>query len=433
MKRITATILIVTLTILASFQTPLIQAAGTGGPNIPELPDWTELGEGLTHRVNRTDLIPSNFHHNYTGGSPQLLQFRNMVMQINGTHRITMNITSDEDVHVPYLAMNIKTERNMHMEINAKRSPPENVPGSQRSINQYMYIETNSTGPMNATLRFYLNATQLEMELGHDFNMSKMTWCYWNETDWEPVRSRLTFDGFLEVNTTHFSVWTIIEQGPPEETGSGEPQDEPQRVKTMNYTYTDMVPQGFKHQVERNQATMFQFQNTGLYMNCSNSLQLEVSAENQYTQKALRLEVDSGNALKLQIQLRESKPTEVTEPGKYMGFYCEIEPNATITQARLGMEVDPAQVQSMNMEMEQLTWAYWNGENWAPVDSTLSDENVLEADTDHFSTWAIIQVEEATEPETTTSTGIPMPTLFIAIGIVAALLFSRKSSLGVSF
>jgi hypothetical protein len=67
------------------------------------------------------------------------------------------------------------------------------------------------------------------------------------------------------------------------------------------------------------------------------------------------------------------------------------------------------------------------------VDSTLTDENVLEADTDHFSTWAIIQVEETTEPETTTSTGIPMPTLFIAIGIVAALLFSRKSSLGVSF
>ena len=146
----------------------------------------------------------------------------------------------------------------------------------------------------------------------------------------------------------------------------------------------------------------------------------------------LRIEIDSGNALQLQIQLRESKPTYVTEPGKYLGFYCEIEPNVTITQARLGMEVDPVQAQTKNMEMEQLTWAYWNGENWMPVDSTLSDENVLEADTDHLSTWAIIQVE-ATEPETTTSTGIPMPTLFIVIGIVAALLFSRKSSLGVSF
>ena len=246
--------------------------------------------------------------------------------------------------------------------------------------------------------------------------------------------SDLTADGFLEANTTNFSVWTIIEQGQPEETGSDESQGEPQRVKTMNYTYTDMVPQGFTHQVESKQATMLQFQNTGLYMNCTNSLQLEVSAENQYTQKALRLEVDAGEALKLQIQLRESKPTDVDEPGKYMGFYCEIEPNATITQARLGMEVDPAMVQSM--DMEQLTWAYWNGENWELVDSTLSDENVLEADTDHFSTWAIIQVEETTEPETepdtTTSTGIPMPTAFIALGIAAALLISRKNTLGVN-
>jgi hypothetical protein len=199
----------------------------------------------------------------------------------------------------------------------------------------------------------------------------------------------------------------------------------------MNYTYTDMVPQGFTHQVESKQATMFQFKNTGLYLNCTNALQLEVSAESQYTQNMLRLNVDSGEALHLQIQLRESKPTAVDEPNKYMGFYCEIEPNATITEARLGMEVDPAQVQALNMEMEQLTWAYWNGENWEPVDSTLTDEDVLEADTTHFSTWSIIQVEETTTPtETTTSTGIPMPTAFIAIGVVAALLISRKKFLG---
>jgi len=212
------------------------------------------------------------------------------------------------------------------------------------------------------------------------------------------------------------------------ETSSGSqggPQGEPKRINTMNYT--DMVPQGFQYQIERNQVTKLQFNNTGLYMNCTNNMQVEVSAENQYTQKMLRIEIDSGNALQLQIQLRMSKPTSVTEPGKYMGFYCEIEPNATITQARLGMEVDPVQAQAKNMEMEQLTWAYWNGENWMPVDSTLSDENVLEADTDHLSTWAIIQVEEATAPE---SGGFPFWALIPVIGvgvIVAIVLFVKKS------
>jgi hypothetical protein len=214
----------------------------------------------------------------------------------------------------------------------------------------------------------------------------------------------------------------------------GGPQGEPKRINTMNYT--DMVPQGFQHQIERNQATKLQFNNTGLYINCTNNMQVEVSAENQYTQKMLRIEIDSGNALQLQIQLRMSKPTSVTEPGKYLGFYCEIESNATITQARLGMEIDPAQAQTKNMEMEQLTWAYWNGENWMPVDSTLSDENILEADTDHLSTWAIIQVEEATAPESTEPTeaapesgGFPYWVMIPIIGvgaIAAILLFVKK-------
>ena len=427
MKRILTTIILVTLTLLSAMQAPLVQAAGYGGPEIPGLPDWTELGNGNSLRVNRTDLIPSNFRNNYTGGAPQLLQFRNMVMEVNCSRNMVMNITSDDDVTVPYLAMNIKTQRNMYMEVNAKASPPENIAGPAQGINKYMYIETNSTGPMNATLRLYMNQTQLQLELGHEFNMSRMTWCYWNETDWTPVQSRLTQDGFLEANTTHFSVWTIAEAA-PETTGSGEQQGELQRYRILNYTYTDMVPQGFQQQVERNQATSLQFQNTGLYMNCTNNMQVTVSAESQYQQKQLRLEIESGDALQLQIQLRQSKPTDVDEPGKYMGFYCEIEPNATITQARLGLEVDPAEVQTMNMEMEQLAWAYWNGEDWEPVDSTLTDDNVLEAETDHFSTWAIIQVEETTETDTT-STGIPMPTAFIALGVTAALLFSRKNIL----
>ncbi len=425
MKRILTTILLVTLTLLSSIQAPLVLAVGPGGPNMPGLPDWITLGNGNSIRVNRTDIVPANFRHNYTGGAPQLLPFRNMVMEVNCSRSMTMTITSDDDVNVPYLAMNIKTDRNMHMDINAKVSPPENVAGPAQGINKYMYIETNSTGPMNATLRLYMNSTQLELELGHELNMSRLTWCYWNETDWAPVQSRLTQDGFLEVNTTHFSVWTIIEQGQPEETGSGKPQGEPLWAKTMNYTYTDTIPRGFQQQVTRNQATSLQFQNTGLYMNCTNNMQVTVSAESQYQQKQLRLDIEADEALQLQVQLLQSKSNDVDEPGKYMGFYCEIEPNATITQARLGLEVDPAEVQSKNMEMEQITWAYWNGENWVPVDSTLSNDNVLEAETDHFSTWAIIQVEETIEPET--STGIPMPTVFIALGVAAALFFSRKN------
>jgi hypothetical protein len=57
------------------------------------------------------------------------------------------------------------------------------------------------------------------------------------------------------------------------------------------------------------------------------------------------------------VTLRESKPENVAKPEKNLGFYYEIEPNQTITQARLGYEINPIEVQSMGMDTEKLSWA----------------------------------------------------------------------------
>jgi ABC-type antimicrobial peptide transport system permease subunit len=63
------------------------------------------------------------------------------------------------------------------------------------------------------------------------------------------------------------------------------------------------------------------------------------------------------------------------------------------------------------------------------VESTLSEEGVLEADTDHFSVWTITEVEEVIvpeetldepEPEETVDNQIPIPAVSIAIGLFAA-------------
>lgn len=45
MKRMLTTILLVTLTLIANFQAPMVQVVGPGGPNMPDLTDWTELGK----------------------------------------------------------------------------------------------------------------------------------------------------------------------------------------------------------------------------------------------------------------------------------------------------------------------------------------------------------------------------------------------------
>ena len=412
---------------------PMALAAGQGMPNLPNLPDELPMGmgDGQMGRVNLTDVIPANYRHNMTAGNATLLRFQNMVMELNCSRNMTMNITSEDGVRIQYLALHIETERNMHLEMHARAEPPVDIPGPAFGINQYMEFETNNTGPMNVSLRFYMNATDLELTMNRELNMSRMTWCYWNGTDWEPVRSMLTESGFLEANTTHFSLWTIMEH-----LTAGQPEVVPgEKVKIQNLKFPDVVPQNFKHTAESHQATMLQFKNTSLYINCTNQLKLQVSAENQYTQNTLRLEVNPGSSLSLQINMRNTKPSQVSVPDKSLGFYCEIEPNRTITQAKIGMEIDPSKVQAMNMEMEKLTWAYWDGTKWQPVDSTLTNENILEADTDHFSTWTILQVEEpsTTEPEPTqTTTGIPAPTIFIVTGITLFAIIVRGSKKEIS-
>ena len=96
-------------------------------------------------------------------------------------------------------------------------------------------------------------------------------------------------------------------------------------------------------------------------------------------------------------------------------------------------------MQSKGLESEKLSWAFWNGTHWENVNSTLSEEGVLEADTDHFSVWTITEVEEVivpgetgeepeAEPEETVDRQIPLPVAPIALGIFAAVyMLMRKN------
>lgn len=138
------------------------------------------------HQINKTDMVPHNFRHNFSAGTPQRLQFKNMVMEINAT-------------------------RNMHLNVHANASPPVDIPAPNVSINKYMNFESNTTEPMNVTLSFYLNQTEIEQELRHEFNKSRASWDYWNGTHWELVKSIISETGLLNANTTHFSTWTIQE------------------------------------------------------------------------------------------------------------------------------------------------------------------------------------------------------------------------------
>ncbi len=386
-------------------------------------------------RVNLTETIPKNFMHLNTPETPQQLQFKNMILELTSSRKMTMSLSSDEQVRFQYLSMKLEMTQNTHINMSATQSPPENVPEPIKGINKYLTIESNTTEPIKATLRLYMD--QEELETNQSTGFEQYTWCYWNGTHWDTTPTRYTNDGFLETNTTHFSVWTIKEQQPKKTREIPTPNTPGIHAETKAYNYTDITPEEFKYKMLENTPVMLQFQNSAVYMRCTKPVELEYSAENQNRNRLLRIDVEAGNPLHLEVKLRESKPENVGQPHKTLGFYLEIEPNQTITQARLGYDIDVNEVQSMGMNVEKLTWAFWNGTHWDPVESILTEDKILEADTEHFSVWTITEIQEViipeepvdeSEPDETGNNPIPIPTVSIAIGVfVVIYMMMRKN------
>ena len=410
-------------------------------------------------QVNATDTVPRGFAQRVEAGNPQVLRFSNMVIEINSNRRMTVNVSSDDAVRLRYFAMNMTATRNTRLNVKANSTHPKDVEAPRYGIRKYLTIEPNNTAPVRATLRLFMNETELNCELNRTVLMKRLTWCFWNGTGWEPVRSRLTADGFLEAETDHFSLWTVMEQRHPREVPTPETPGVPRQTRALNYT--DTVPNRFQYSLREREGTLLQFKNTAMYVNATRRVRLNVTAEEQFRQRLLKLEVEPSEALSLDMQLRASKPDEVEPAENYLGFYCVIEPNATAPlQATLGAEIDPAQLQEelgREIDPQNLTWAYWNGTHWDPVESELTDDGVLEAETDHFSTWTIMEVseeapqeapEETETPETTeteepgetqeteetteTVTGADNTLLYAGaavavIAVAALLLFGRRS------
>jgi hypothetical protein len=387
-------------------------------------------------RVNLTETIPKDYMHTNTPDAPQQLQFKNMVLELTSTRKMTMSITSDEQVRFQYLSMTMEMIQNMHINMYIAQDPPEDIPSPVAGVNKYITLEPNTTDSTRATLRLYMDQEELVSE---NSEFEQYTWCYWNGTHWDPTPTRYTKDGFLETNTTHLGVWTIKEQQKGKNREMPTPETPGIRAETKAYNYTDITPTEFQYKMKASTPTLLQFRNSAIYMHGTKPVDIEYSAEEQNRNRLIRIEVETENPLHLKFNLRESKPEEVDSPSKSLGFYCEIEPNQTITQARLGYEVNVSDVQSKGLESEKLSWTFWNGTHWENVNSTLSEEGVLEADTDHFSVWTITEIEEVivsgetgeepeAEPEETVDRQIPLPVAPIALGIFAAVyILMRKN------
>ncbi|MCK4400486.1 hypothetical protein KAV46_05825, partial [Candidatus Bathyarchaeota archaeon] len=105
--------LIVSITIL----TPVMASAEMPSGKPKEFPA-PKPGPGSI-QMNMTDTVPQMFSHQLVEGVPQVLRFRNMVMEVTANRQMTMSVTSDDSVKLRYFSMNMTMTRNMHLDIQA--------------------------------------------------------------------------------------------------------------------------------------------------------------------------------------------------------------------------------------------------------------------------------------------------------------------------
>ena len=94
------------------------------------------------------------------------------------------------------------------------------------------------------------------------------------------------------------------------------------------FDYSELVPTEFINNIKENQRTVLQFSNTAMYLNSTKPIELVITAENQYAQKTLMLEVNPAESISLKMDLKVSPPSEVEVPAKTIDIYIDIESNA---------------------------------------------------------------------------------------------------------
>ncbi|RLI37817.1 hypothetical protein DRO55_00415 [Candidatus Bathyarchaeota archaeon] len=186
-------------------------------PNIPGIPADT-----VTY--NHSKVVPKMFVGEVQANRMTVLLFRNVILTVNSSRCLRLNLTVSSRVVMHYLILDLKPGESLNLMMNMTVSTPEGVRKLDRDIGIYLDIRHNATLRVNATLRLYINKTALESELGRSINASRLSWVYWNGSSWILVPSWMDADGYLTAHVTHLSVWSIVEVVPLKVTAQLSPE-----------------------------------------------------------------------------------------------------------------------------------------------------------------------------------------------------------------
>jgi hypothetical protein len=174
---------------------------------VPVPPEVPGAPEGVSAR-DYSDIIPSRLSLSIPAAKPTVFIFKNLLLMVDSTEGLDLELNVGSAVSMKYLKLSLRPAESLALRIDVDVSPPSGLAPPVGTVGLYINI---TSLPVEATLGVYINETELEVELGRDVDVSRLTWVYWDGAKWVPVNSQLDADGYLIANTTHLSVWSIVE------------------------------------------------------------------------------------------------------------------------------------------------------------------------------------------------------------------------------
>lgn len=168
------------------------------------------------------------------------------------------------------------------------------------------------------------------------------------------------------------------------------------KIPDTTINNSDMKPVNYGQNLTAG-LTLMHFQNLQLRIQSRNTLELHLNVGNDVAFVDFGLDLNQEGGLKLEIDITV-EPKAGIDTIKGIGIYITIEPNATEDiNASVRMSVDEIRKKiGEDVNAKKLMWAYFNEtENkWIYVTSEVVD-GYLVADTDHFSTWTVVDLSES--------------------------------------
>jgi hypothetical protein len=215
--------------------------------------------------------------------------------------------------------------------------------------------------------------------------------------------------------------------------GSGEPSGEGKYPEVpgvpdnaVQYNKTDTTPVAEMVQVAVGEPALFQYRNMTMLMNCSKNCDVVFNADPDVTPKILGLSVEPNQTMTLTMNMYSSPLQGEQVMEQTLNFYLGIEPNAELQlTAQIRLHINQTELsQELNREVNasRLTWMYWNTTQaqWVHVESFMDQNGYLVCNTNHFSTWTVVELADTTEPLTnTTQDGISVEYIYIGVALIA--------------